>query len=151
MATSAPKIFTQEDRKRLRNWKRRGTYSETALAKLLYKKGFKVVRIPMSAPSKGNKIFTPLPDVIARRGLHTYAFEVKKARYYLTFEKHQIEKLYRFLDEIIAMPPGFKHPVLAAHFGKKWVLKRLDWCDQYKLPDSIKINKRQHTDELDDK
>jgi len=59
----------------IRRWRRRGFYSETVLVKLLEKNGYNAVRVPVSNPS-----LSPLPDVIARKDLHVYAFEVKNAK-----------------------------------------------------------------------
>jgi ubiquinone/menaquinone biosynthesis C-methylase UbiE/Holliday junction resolvase len=108
----------------LRKWRRRGFYSEGALVKLLEKNNYHAVRVPVSNPS-----LHPLPDVIARREKHVYAFEVKNAGYYAYFPKQQIEKLFRFLDELVPIPNQQKHPVLAAHLGKRWIFKELKWED----------------------
>jgi len=102
----------------IRRWRRRGFYSESVLVKLLEKHGYKAVRVPVSNPSAN-----PLPDVIARRELHVYAFEVKNASYYAYFPRSQIDKLFRFLDELVPIPKQYKHSVLAAHLGKKWILE----------------------------
>ena len=83
------------DRIRLRRWRKRGFYSETVLVKLLQKKGYYAVRVPVSNPS-----LNPLPDIMARKGLHNYAFEVKNASYYAYFPKEQIDKLFRFLRPV---------------------------------------------------
>jgi hypothetical protein len=72
------KLLSKEiDRVRLRRWRKRGFYSESVLVKLLQKKGYNAVRIPVSNPS-----LNPLPDIIGRKGNHSYAFEVKNASYY---------------------------------------------------------------------
>jgi Holliday junction resolvase len=78
--------------------------------------------VPVSNPSSN-----PLPDVIARRDQHVYAFEVKGAGYYAYFPKRQIEKLFRFLDELIPLDRQYKHAVLAAHFGKQWIFREMNW------------------------
>jgi Holliday junction resolvase len=108
----------------LRKWRRRGFYSETVLVKKLQRSGFNAVRVPVSNPS-----LHPLPDVIARKGPDVYAFEVKNASYYAYFPKKQIDKLFRFLDEIMPGPKHHKHAVLAAHLGKRWIFRRLLWTD----------------------
>ena len=77
------------DKIALRRWRKRGFYSESVLVKLLQKNGYSAVRIPVSNPS-----LSPLPDVIARKDLHVYAFEVKNARYYAYFPRKQVEKLF---------------------------------------------------------
>ncbi|UCH31378.1 MAG: hypothetical protein JSV05_07735 [Candidatus Bathyarchaeota archaeon] len=106
----------------LKNWRRRGFYSETVLVKKLKKNGYNAVRVPVSNPS-----LHPLPDVIARKGSHVFAFEVKNSNYYAYFPGKQIEKLFRFLDELIPAPNDHKHAILAAHLGKKWIFKQLAW------------------------
>jgi Holliday junction resolvase len=123
----------------LRKWRRRGFYSENVLVKLLQRNGYNAVRIPVSNPS-----LNPLPDVVARKGQHVYAFEVKNADYYAYFPKQQIEKLFRFLEELIPLDRRFKHAIVAAHLGKKWVFKELNWKDweDGKLPEKIRILKR---------
>ncbi|MEM3536691.1 MAG: hypothetical protein QXF44_02820 [Candidatus Bathyarchaeia archaeon] len=108
----------------IRRWRKRGFYSENALVKLLTKNGYNAVRVPVSNPS-----LSPLPDVIARKNSHIYAFEVKNASYYAYFPKQQIEKLFRFLEELIPLEKEFKHAVLAAHLGKKWIFKEISWKD----------------------
>jgi Holliday junction resolvase len=112
----------QQELSDLRKWRRRGFYSEKALVKKLQKNGFNAVRVPVSNPS-----LHPLPDVIARREQHVYAFEVKNASYYAYFPKKQIVKLFRFLDELIPTPKELKHAVLAAHLGKKWIFRQVPW------------------------
>jgi Holliday junction resolvase len=128
-----------EDRENIRKWRRRGFYSESVLVKLLEKHKYKAVRIPVSNPS-----LNPLPDIIARKDLHIYAFEVKNADYYAYFPKQQIEKLFRFLEELIPLPQQYKHPILAAHLGKKWVFREMKWTDweRNKLPERERIVKR---------
>jgi len=123
----------------LKNWRRRGFYSEKALVKKLQKKGYNAVRVPVSNPS-----LHPLPDVMARKDQRVYAFEVKNASYYAYFPRKQIDKLFRFLDELIPGPKDFKHAVLAAHLGKKWIFRQIPWEDWEKqmLPDQERILKR---------
>jgi Holliday junction resolvase len=106
---------------------------------MLQKNGYSAVRVPVSNPS-----VNPLPDVIARRDLHVYAFEVKNVDYYAYFPRKQIEKLFRFLDEMIPIPKQYKHAVLAAHMGKKWRFKELSWerWEKNKLPEQERILKR---------
>jgi ubiquinone/menaquinone biosynthesis C-methylase UbiE len=123
----------------LRKWRRRGFYSEGALVKLLEKNNYHAVRVPVSNPS-----LHPLPDVIGRREKHVYAFEVKNAGYYAYFPKQQMDKLFRFLDELVPLPNQQKHPVLAAHLGKRWIFKELKWEDweQGVLAEQERIVKR---------
>ena len=127
------------DRIALRRWRKRGFYSENVLVKLLQKNGYHAVRIPVSNPS-----LNPLPDVMARKEAHMYAFEVKNATYYAYFPKLQIDKLFRFLNELIPTTKDCKHAVVAAHLGKKWTFKEINWADweKNKLPDKVRILKR---------
>jgi Holliday junction resolvase len=108
----------------IQRWRKRGFYGETVLVRKLEKEGYKAVRVPVSNPS-----LNPLPDVIARRDEHVYAFEVKTAGYYAYFPKKQIEKLFSFLDQLIPLPPQYKHAVLAAHFGRRWIFQEISWND----------------------
>jgi len=123
----------------LRNWRRRGFRSETVLVKMLQKNEYNAVRIPVSNPS-----LNPLPDIIARRGEHIYAFEVKNVDYYAYFPKRQIDKLFRFLKELIPISKELKHAVLAAHMGKRWIFKEIIWekWEKEKLPNKERILKR---------
>jgi len=123
----------------IRRWRKRGFYSETALVKKLEKHGYRAVRVPVSNPSRN-----PLPDVMARRAQHVYAFEVKGAGYYAYFPKRQIEKLFRFLDEFVPIDRQYKHAVLAAHFGRRWIFREINWKDWEgdKLAEQERILKR---------
>jgi Holliday junction resolvase len=127
------------DKIALRRWRKRGFYSETVLVKLLQKNGYNAVRIPVSNPS-----LNPLPDIMARKGKHAFAFEVKNATYYAYFPKPQIDKLFRFLNELVPTDQVNKHAVVAAHLGKKWTFKEILWADWEKnrLPDKVRILKR---------
>jgi Holliday junction resolvase len=127
------------DKEEIRRWRKRGFYSENVLVKLLTRNGYHAVRIPVSNPS-----LNPLPDIIARKGSHIYAFEVKNAGYYAYFPKLQIEKLFRFLDELVPLEKPSKHAVLAAHLGKRWIFKEVNWEDweRNKLPEKARILKR---------
>ena len=132
-------MIKEVDKVKIRRWRRRGFYSESVLVKLLGKNGYNAVRVPVSNPS-----LSPLPDVIARKDQHVYAFEVKNARYYAYFPKKQVEKLFRFLDELVPTSNQCKHAVLAAHLGKKWIFKRIDWkvWEKNELPGKERIVKR---------
>lgn len=127
------------DKDAIRRWRKRGFYSENVLVKLLIKNGYNAVRIPVSNPS-----LNPLPDIIARKGPHIYAFEVKNASYYAYFPKQQIDKLFRFLDQFIPVDNEHRHATLAAHLGKRWIFKEIDWKDWEKsrLPEKARILKR---------
>lgn len=127
------------DKAEIRKWRKRGFYSENVLVKLLRKNGFNAVRVPVSNPS-----LNPLPDIIGRKNADVYAFEVKNANYYAYFPKQQVEKLFRFLDELVPMNDECKHAVLAAHLGKRWVFKEISWKDwrRKRLPEKARILKR---------
>ena len=127
------------DKAEIRRWRKRGFYSENVLVKLLAKNGYNAVRVPVSNPS-----LNPLPDIMARKGTHAYAFEVKNASYYAYFPKQQIQKLFRFLDQLVPTDKPFKHAILAAHLGKKWIFKEIPWSDweKDKLPDKARVLKR---------
>ncbi|MFB3888747.1 MAG: hypothetical protein ACE14S_04585 [Candidatus Bathyarchaeia archaeon] len=129
----------QVDKVALRRWRKRGFYSENVLVKLLRKNGYNAVRVPVSNPS-----LSPLPDIIARRNEHAYAFEVKNASYYAYFPKQQVDKLFRFLNELVPGDKEHKHAVVAAHLGKKWTFREINWTDweKEKLPDKVRILKR---------
>ena len=132
-------MVQESDRIRLRRWRKRGFYSENALVKLLLKNGYNAVRVPVSNPS-----LNPLPDIMARRGPHVFAFEVKNSSYYAYFPRQQVDKLFRFLDELVPADNDHKHAVVAAHLGKKWLFREISWIDweKGKLPDKIRILKR---------
>ena len=132
-------MVREVDKDEIRRWRRRGFYSENALVKLLGKSGYNAVRVPVSNPS-----LNPLPDVMARKGSDVYAFEVKNATYYAYFPKQQVEKLFRFLEEIIPIENQHKHAVLAAHLGKKWIFKEISWkeWERDRLPEKARILKR---------
>lgn len=127
------------DKAELRRWRKRGFYSENVLVKLLQKNQYNAVRIPVSNPS-----LNPLPDIIARKDLHIYAFEVKNASYYAYFPRVQIDKLFRFLNELIPLENEYKHPILAAHLGKRWIFKEMNWKNWVmgELPEKARILKR---------
>jgi Holliday junction resolvase len=127
------------DRDAIRRWRKRGFYSENVLVKLLIKNGYNAVRIPVSNPS-----LNPLPDIIARKGPHIYAFEVKNAGYYAYFPKQQIDKLFRFLDQFVPVDNAHRHALLAAHLGKRWIFKEVDWhgWEKNRLPEKARILKR---------
>ncbi|HEY4674985.1 MAG TPA: hypothetical protein VIH48_02900 [Candidatus Bathyarchaeia archaeon] len=132
-------MHREVDKDAIRRWRKRGFYSENALVKLLVKNGYNAVRVPVSNPS-----LNPLPDVIARKASNIYAFEVKNVGYYAYFPKQQIDKLFRFLEELIPLDKKFKHAVLAAHLGKKWIFKEIKWKDWEKkrIPKKARILKR---------
>jgi Holliday junction resolvase len=132
-------LVKESDRAAIRRWRKRGFYSENALVKLLQRHGYHSVRIPVSNPS-----LNPLPDIIGRKGSSVYAFEVKNAKYYAYFPKKQIDKLFRFLNELIPLENEHKHAVLAAHLGKRWIFRTMSWKDFEKgrLPEKARILKR---------
>ena len=132
-------MVREVDKDAIRRWRKRGFYSENALVKLLQKNGYNAVRVPVSNPS-----LNPLPDIIARKDADNYAFEVKSAKYYAYFPKQQVEKLFRFLNELIPLDNSHKHAVAAAHLGKRWIFREISWKDyeRAKLPEKIRILKR---------
>jgi len=129
----------QVDKDAIRRWRKRGFYAENALVKLLKKNGYGAVRVPVSNPS-----LNPLPDVIARKDLEIYAFEVKNAKYYAYFPRQQVEKLFRFLNELVPVENLHKHAVLGAHLGKRWIFREISWkeYERSKLPEKARILKR---------
>ena len=133
------KFMQREDVERLRRWRRRGFYSESRLVKMLQKNNYHAVRVPVSNPS-----LNPLPDIIARRGRHVFAFEVKNSGYYAYFPKQQVQKLFEFLDLFVPVEEQYKHPVLAAHLGKRWIFHEMDWqrWKDGRLSDRERIIKR---------
>ena len=132
-------MVREVDKDAIRRWRKRGFYSENALVKLLQKNGYYSVRIPVSNPS-----LNPLPDIMARKDTDVYAFEVKNAKYYAYFPKQQIDKLFRFLNELIPVENEHKHAVVAAHLGKRWIFREIPWKDyeKGKLQDKVRILKR---------
>jgi len=129
----------REDMERLRKWRRRGFYSENSLVKILQRNKYNAVRVPVSNPS-----LNPLPDIIARREDHVYAIEVKNAGYYAYFPRQQIIKLFEFLNQFIPLDESHKHPILAAHMGKRWIFREIEWqiWKEGKLPEQERILKR---------
>jgi Holliday junction resolvase len=132
-------MVREVDKDAIRRWRKRGFYSENALVKLLQRNGYYSVRVPVSNPS-----LNPLPDVMARKDTDVYAFEVKNAKYYAYFPKQQIDKLFRFLNELIPVENEHKHAVVAAHLGKRWIFREIPWKDyeKGKLQDKVRILKR---------
>jgi Holliday junction resolvase len=132
-------MVREVDKDAIRRWRKRGFYSENALVKLLQKNGYHSVRIPVSNPS-----LNPLPDIMARKDTDVYAFEVKNASYYAYFPKQQVDKLFRFLNELIPVANEHKHAVVAAHLGKKWIFREIPWkeYEKGKLQDKVRILKR---------
>jgi Holliday junction resolvase len=127
------------DKDAIRRWRKRGFYSENVLVKLLKKNGYNAVRIPVSNPS-----LSPLPDIIARKGPHIYAFEVKNASYYAYFPKPQIDKLFRFLDQFLPVGNAQRHAIIGAHLGKRWIFREIDWkaWEKNRLPEKARLLKR---------
>ena len=106
---------------------------------MLQKNNYNAVRVPVSNPS-----LNPLPDIIARRGRHVFAFEVKNSGYYAYFPKQQVQKLFEFLDLFVPVEEQYKHPILAAHLGKRWIFHEMDWqrWKDGRLSDRERIIKR---------
>ncbi len=71
-----------------------GKYFEYRALSYLAERGFKAIRIPVSATGK-----QPLPDVIATRSNVVYSIEVKStSRDAITVDREQVEKLFAFCD-----------------------------------------------------
>jgi len=123
----------------IQRWRKRGFHSESTLVKNLETYGYRAVRVPVSNPSRN-----PLPDIIARHGQHIYAFEVKKAGDYAYFPREQVEKLFCFLDQLIPIHSQYKHAILAARFGRRWICREINWEDWEKgrLAEQERISKR---------
>jgi Holliday junction resolvase len=139
ICVAAKAVVREVDKIALRRWRKRGFYSESVLVKLLQRHGCNSVRIPVSNPS-----LSPLPDIIARKDQEIYAFEVKNASYYAYFPKPQVDKLFRFLDQLIPAEKAHKHAVVAAHLGKRWIFREIAWDDweRDRLPEKVRILKR---------
>lgn len=129
----------KQDIQNIRNWRRRGYYSEMRLVKLLQKHGFNALRIPLSNPS-----LNPLPDVLARREEDTYAFEVKNGNFQVVIHRHQILKLFEFLEQYITSDRSLKHVILACHLGRIWKFKELKWklYDTDSIPDKVTVSRK---------
>ena len=91
-------MIRKVDEAQIRRWRRRGFYSESVLVKLLLQNGYYAVRVPVS-----NQSMNPLPDVIARKKMEIYDFEVKNAKYYAYFPRSLIAKLFGFLAQSFPM------------------------------------------------
>lgn len=108
--------------------KKKGYDAERELVALLRAKGWKAIRIPVSAPSG-----EPLPDVMATRDDTILAFEVKVSRKgYARFPRNQMRKLHLFLE--MFQPFGDRIAIVAAKFPYKgWVIQRADEERSYTL------------------
>jgi Holliday junction resolvase len=132
--------MSKNDLKGIAKWRRRGYYSERRLCKNLQALDYEAVRIPVSNPS-----LNPLPDVIARKGQNVYAFEVKNAKFYAYFPRKEILKLFQYLEKFVPLPKDNLHPTLAAHLGKKWIFKELEWQNYERNEiERESLKKRQH-------
>jgi len=74
------------------------------------------------------------------KGIHTW----RRRRFYSVTLVKILEKLFGFLDHFIPIPHQYKHAVLAAHLGKRWKFREIDWNDweKGKLPEQDRILKR---------
>lgn len=122
--------------------RKKGYNAERELVKLLRAKGWKAVRIPVSAPSG-----EPLPDVLATKDDTILAFEVKvnqKGRAY--FSRKQIEKLHLFLE--MFQPFNIRIAIVAAKFPYRgWVMQRVEEDRNYTVhlgDPSISIDANEH-------
>jgi Holliday junction resolvase len=119
--------LSSNESKRIRLY---GHRAERNLVKKLRVKGFKAVRVPVSAPSS-----EPLPDVFATKGGSILAFEVKSTssdRIY--FRQEQVKKIVDFLSMFEVYDK--KKVVLAGKFPYKWVFKVADKIDNYVVRDN---------------
>lgn len=120
------RTLTSSESRKIRSF---GHRAERDLVKKLRAKGFKAVRVPVSAPSS-----EPLPDVFATKDDCVLAFEVKSTssdRVY--FKQEQVGKLFDFLG-IFGVYEKRK-AVLAGKFPYKWVFKVADKVGDYVVRD----------------
>jgi len=94
---------------------------------MLRDKGYKAIRIPVSAPSN-----EPLPDVFAVKDDAILSIEVKSQVRYIYVKKAQVLKLFEFL-EIHKIYPR-RYAIIAAKFKYKgWCFDIVDKPDDYTL------------------
>ena len=81
---------------------------------------------------------------MARKGKHNYAFEVKNATYTLTFQDNKSINYSSSSTNLSLSEHAYKHAVVAAHLGKRWLFKEISWTDweKNKVPDKVRILKR---------
>ncbi len=114
--------------------KKRGYDAERELVSMLRKKGFKALRVPVSAPSK-----EPFPDVFAVKEDTIVAFEVKSMERYAYYKKDQITKLHEFLH-IHRIYPN-RYAVIAGKFKYKgWCFEIADEEENYTLKIGVGMN-----------
>ncbi|MFX0096180.1 MAG: endonuclease [Candidatus Hodarchaeota archaeon] len=108
--------------------RKKGYNAERELVKLLRVKGWRAVRIPVSAPSG-----EPLPDVLATKDDTILAFEVKvNQKGCAYFSRRQIEKLHLFLE--MFQPFNNRIAIIAAKFPYRgWVMQKVDEDRNYTL------------------
>ena len=101
--------------------RKKGYNAESELVKRLRAKGWRAVRIPVSAPSG-----EPLPDVLATKDNTILAFEVKvNQKGYAYFSRKQIKKLHLFLE--MFQPFNNRIAIVAAKFPYRgWVMQKVD-------------------------
>ena len=107
--------------------KKRGYDAERQLVHMLRDKGYKAIRIPVSAPSN-----EPLPDVFAIKDDAILSIEVKSQVRYIYVKKAQILKLFEFLEMHKIYPR--RYAIIAAKFKYKgWCFDIADKPDDYTL------------------
>jgi len=114
-------------RKEVKAIKKRGYDAERQLVHMLRDKGYKAIRIPVSAPSN-----EPLPDVFAIKDDAILSIEVKSQVRYIYVKKAQILKLFEFLEMHKIYPR--RYAIIAAKFKYKgWCFDIADKPDDYTL------------------
>jgi len=114
-------------RKEVKAIKKRGYDAERQMVHMLRDKGYKAIRIPVSAPSN-----EPLPDVFAVKDDAILSIEVKSQVRYIYVKKAQVLKLFEFL-EIHKIYPR-RYAIIAAKFKYKgWCFDIVDIPDDYTL------------------
>ena len=117
--------------------KERGYATERKLVLYLWKKGYKVFRIPMSGSRSSKLTKSALPDIFAinKRTNTIIAFEVKgTSKDYVVVPKYQVKKLFDFVN---AFPSSIlKKCIVAVYFHKykHWVFHEV------KEPEAIRIH-----------
>ncbi len=118
--------LTSSESRKIRSF---GHRAERDLVKKLRAKGFKAVRVPVSAPSS-----EPLPDVFATKDVYVLAFEVKStSSEKIYFRQDQVRKLFSFLGMFEVYTK--RKAVLAAKFPYKWVFRVVDEAGDYVVRD----------------
>ena len=61
-----------------------------------------------------------------------------------TIPKHQILKLFEFLDKFVTTDRSLKHVILACHLGRIWKFKELPWklYDNKTIPEAVRVSRK---------